>query len=113
MKAVLINKDNIVENIIMWDDTCTEVPGYKYIIVEDNAEVGIGWTCNPVTKAFITNVDPNAWKDGLSNIELRRFAYPPMADYLDAVYWQSQGDSSKMTAYLSAIEAIKLQYPKE
>ena len=38
--------------------------------------------------------------------------YPPMADYLDAVYWQSQGDDTKMTAYLAAVEAVKSKYPK-
>jgi hypothetical protein len=35
-----------------------------------------------------------------------------MADYLDAVYWQSQGDATKMTAYLAAVETVKLAYPK-
>jgi hypothetical protein len=42
----------------------------------------------------------------------RQLAYPPMADYLDAVYWQSQGDATKMTAYLAAVEAVKSKYPK-
>ena len=42
----------------------------------------------------------------------RQVAYPPMADYLDAVYWQSQGDETKMSAYLAAVEAVKLAYPK-
>ena len=44
---------------------------------------------------------------------LRKPKYPPMADYLDAVYWQSQGDDTKMTAYLAAVEAVKQRYPKE
>ena len=43
---------------------------------------------------------------------LRRPEYPPMSDYLDAVYWQSKGDDSKMTAYLAAVEAVKSKYPK-
>jgi hypothetical protein len=42
----------------------------------------------------------------------RALEYPPMADYLDAVYWQSQGDATKMTAYLAAVEAVKSKYPK-
>jgi hypothetical protein len=42
----------------------------------------------------------------------RKREYPPMTDYLDAVYWQSQGDDSKMAAYLAAIEAVKAKYPK-
>ena len=38
--------------------------------------------------------------------------YPPMTDLADALYWQSKGDESKMTAYLAAVEAVKLKYPK-
>lgn len=42
----------------------------------------------------------------------RRFEYPPLADLSDALYWQAQGDESKMTAYLAAVEAVKQKYPK-
>lgn len=42
----------------------------------------------------------------------RKYEYPPMSDYLDAVYWQSQGDDTKMTAYLAAVAAVKEKYPK-
>lgn len=42
----------------------------------------------------------------------RRSAYPPLEDYVDAVYWQSRGDGSKMEAYLAAIDAVKAQFPK-
>ena len=43
---------------------------------------------------------------------LREPEYPPMTDYVDAVYWQTRGDESKMTAYLAAVEAVKSKYPK-
>ena len=42
----------------------------------------------------------------------RQPEYPSMGDYLDAVYWQSQGDETKMTAYLAAVAAVKEKYPK-
>jgi hypothetical protein len=42
----------------------------------------------------------------------RRVEYPPLADLADALYWQSQGDESKMTAYLAAVDAVKVKYPK-
>lgn len=42
----------------------------------------------------------------------RRAAYPPLADLADALYWQSQGDNSKMDAYNAAIAAVKEQFPK-
>jgi hypothetical protein len=112
MKAVLINSNNVVENIIVWDDSCQEIPGFKHVIVDDSVAVGIGWTCDPATNELHSNVDPESWKNGLSNLELRRFSYPPMTDYLDAAYWQSQGDDSKMNAYLAAVEAVKTLYPK-
>jgi hypothetical protein len=43
----------------------------------------------------------------------RRYEYPPLADLADAVYWQSEGDNTKMTAYLAAVEAVKVKYPKD
>jgi hypothetical protein len=45
-------------------------------------------------------------------LELRKAAYPPLGDLADALYWQSKGDSSKMTEYLANCEAVKLKYPK-
>jgi hypothetical protein len=42
----------------------------------------------------------------------RQPEYPPLADLADALYWQSQGDESKMTAYLAAVDAVKEKYPK-
>ena len=44
---------------------------------------------------------------------LRRPEYPPLEQLADALYWQAQGDSSKMTSYLAAVEAVKQKYPKE
>jgi hypothetical protein len=43
---------------------------------------------------------------------LRHFEYPPLADLADALYWQANGDESKMTAYLAAVAAVKNKYPK-
>jgi hypothetical protein len=42
----------------------------------------------------------------------RQPEYPPLADLADALYWQAQGDNSKMTAYLAAVQAVKDKYPK-
>jgi hypothetical protein len=38
--------------------------------------------------------------------------YPPLADLADALYWQSQGDNSKMETYIASVEAVKAKYPK-
>jgi len=42
----------------------------------------------------------------------RRAAYPPLADLADALYWQSQGDNSKMDAYNAQVAAVKAEFPK-
>lgn len=44
--------------------------------------------------------------------QLRRDAYPPLADLADAIYWQSRGDSSKMDRYNAAVAAVKAKFPK-
>jgi hypothetical protein len=38
--------------------------------------------------------------------------YPPLQDLADAIYWQSQGDNSKMEQYLAAVAEVKQKYPK-
>ena len=48
--------------------------------------------------------------------EYQRFRaseYPPLADLADALYHQSKGDETKLTAYLAKCEAVKQKYPKE
>lgn len=44
--------------------------------------------------------------------EQRRMAYPPLSEFADAMYWQAQGDDSKMQAYMAAVDAVKAQFPK-
>jgi len=39
--------------------------------------------------------------------------YPPLTDLADALYHQSKGDETKMTAYLAKCETVKQKYPKE
>lgn len=45
--------------------------------------------------------------------EKRRAEYPPLADLADALFWQAQGDTTRMDAYLAAVAAVKAKYPKE
>lgn len=53
----------------------------------------------------------NLWEQNLYQ-EKRRIEYPGLDVLADALYWQQQGDESKMTAYLAAVEAVKVKYPK-
>ena len=43
----------------------------------------------------------------------RKVEYPPLEDFADAMYWNSKGDDSKLTAYYAACEAVKTKYPKD
>ena len=38
--------------------------------------------------------------------------YPPLEDFADAMYWNSKGDSSLLTAYYAACEKVKTDNPK-
>ena len=42
----------------------------------------------------------------------RKPLYPPLEDFADAIYWNSKGDSSKLTAYYAACEKVKTDNPK-
>jgi hypothetical protein len=42
----------------------------------------------------------------------RKPEYPSLRELADAIYWQSQGDNSKMEAYVAAVNAVKEKYPK-
>ena len=44
--------------------------------------------------------------------EIREPLYPPLEDFADAMYWNSKGDSSKLTAYYAACEKVKTDNPK-
>ena len=43
---------------------------------------------------------------------IRRPLYPSLRDFADAMYWNSKGDSSKLTAYYAACEKVKTDNPK-
>jgi hypothetical protein len=53
-----------------------------------------------------------AYIDSQAYIENRQREYPPLADLADALYHQSKGDETKLTAYLAKCEAVKTKYPK-
>ena len=42
----------------------------------------------------------------------RKPLYPPIEEFADAMYWNSKGDSSKLTAYYAACEKVKTDNPK-
>jgi hypothetical protein len=43
---------------------------------------------------------------------VRKPLYPSLGEFADAMYWNSKGDSSKLTAYYAACEKVKTDNPK-
>ena len=54
----------------------------------------------------------NAWVNPEAYKFKRQPEYPPLTDLADALYHQSKGDETKLTAYLAKCEAVKQKYPK-
>lgn len=50
--------------------------------------------------------------DSIAYQGLRKKEYPPLENLADALFWQANGDASKMTAYLAQVAAVKDKYPK-
>jgi hypothetical protein len=79
---------------------------------------GLTWFDTEQTKPTVQEI--NTEIERLKQQELSKYyqqlrvqEYPPLSEFADAMFWQSQGDDSKMTAYLAACEAVKLKYPKD
>lgn len=79
---------------------------------------GLNWLDTEQTKPAVEEI--NAEIERLKAVELAKYyqqlrvqEYPPLSEFADAMYWQSQGDDSKMTTYLAACDAVKLKYPKD
>lgn len=79
---------------------------------------GLNWLDTEQTKPTVEEI--NTEIERLKAVELAKYyqqrrveEYPPLSEFADAMYWQSQGDDTKMTAYLAACEAVKSKYPKD
>lgn len=67
----------------------------------------------PSNAAITTKLaEMQAEYDAVEYQRQRQPEYPSLAELADAVYWQSKGNESKMTAYLSKVQAVKDKYPK-
>lgn len=90
-------------------------PGAEWVVRGDTYE-GIEWMDGsemPTEEEVLAEMERlQADYDAKEYQRLRQPEYPPLTDLADALYWQSQGDETKMTAYLQAVEAVKNKYPK-
>ena len=74
----------------------------------------------PIKDAEGKDVTVEQSKIDAARVELNKFnyqadrqpLYPPLEDFADAMYWNSKGDSSKLTAYYAACEKVKTDNPK-
>lgn len=85
--------------------------------IENNDISKIRWFKNKPFSINIEEIEAEAERlqtveDSLEYQRQRRYEYPPLSDLADALYWQAQGDDSKMNTYLEAVDSIKKKYPK-
>jgi hypothetical protein len=95
--------------------SCWVLRGDTIIWNEETAE-NITWDIETPPSKYEIELEILRVKQEYNSVEyqrLRQLEYPPLADLADALYWQTQGDESKMTAYLAAVAAVKSKYPKE
>jgi hypothetical protein len=86
----------------------------KEFVINDGVISWIGETPN-ITQQQIDNEYATVLAEYNEQEYARKRApeYPPLTDLADALYHQSKGDETKLTAYLAKCEAVKQKYPKE
>lgn len=65
---------------------------------------------NSLITAARTTLDAEA--AAIAYQSTRQPLYPSLGEFADAMYWNSKGDSSKLTAYYAACEKVKTDNPK-
>lgn len=86
----------------------------RYGAADDEYEIDwMGDGSRPTDEEIAAEIErlQAAWDDR-EYITLRKAAYPPLADFADAYFWQQQGDDTKMQLYLARIDEVKARYPK-
>lgn len=86
------NHFSITENELKWDDGSIDTP------TEDEIQ-------NEIIR-LQNEYEYNSYQ------RQRQPEYPPITDYLDACYWASKGDTTKLDEYYAKCEAVKTKYPK-
>ena len=73
------------------------------VFKEDGTEITIDQTLVDAARVEL---------DKLNYQTVRQPLYPSLGVFADAMYWNSKGDSSKLTAYYAACEKVKTDNPK-
>ena len=92
-------------------------PGAQWVW-SGNEYSDLNWLDANQTKPTVQEI--NAEIERLKAVELAKYyqqprqeEYPPLSELADALYWQSQGDDTKMADYITKCEAVKTKYPKD
>ena len=91
---------------------------YPSITILDDSFVNYGLDSSGNKVMIVqSNVDTarttlNAEAAATAYQSIRQPLYPSLGDFADAMYWNSKGDSSKLTAYYAACEKVKTDNPK-
>ena len=64
------------------------------------------------SKVDAARITLDAEAAAIAHQSVRKPLYPSLGDFADAMYWNSKGDSSKLTAYYAACEKVKTDNPK-
>lgn len=86
-------------------------------ILRDGDPFDIEWRDSkqkqPTNEEILNEIDRFKKEDVLLQYQqLREPEYPKMADFIDAYYWMSKGDDTKMQEYVANVDAVKAKYPK-
>ena len=87
-----------------WSDFKNKI--YANLVVHDGGTKPTEKECVDGLKAMQDAFDATQYQRD------RSIKYPNLTDFADAMYWNSKGDSSKLTAYYAACEKVKTDNPK-
>jgi len=72
----------------------------------------IAFTAEEETARDTEEAAAKSYQDANGYKEERKLLYPSLANFADAMYWNSKGDSTKLEAYYAACEKVKTDNPK-
>ena len=91
-------------------------PGAQWSLNGDEYE-GLVWLDETQTKPTKKQVEKEVERlqiehDQKEYQRKRAREYPAITDYIDACYWASKGDTTKLDEYYEKCDVVKLKYPK-
>lgn len=108
MNKVYVNSEGVVlaacslDSIIVSPEGCTEHLSSNAPVFNGRKIIFIDGKCEPTNEPHI----PETY------VTQRIRSYPSLEVLADALYWQSQGDGSKLADYLDAVSRVKAEFPK-